>query len=636
MAVMVNHFDHTLLPGGYLGVDVFYVISGFVITQSLMSHPTTSFLPFISGFFARRVRRLLPALLIFVLVTSFAISCFDPSAEPTILTGMAALVGLSNLLLFYKSTDYFGLSSELNAFTHTWSLGVEEQFYLVYPFLFWGLAASLKKSLGRGAFKGLIALFSILSLAGFVILYPNHQPLAYFLMPTRFWELGAGCLLYLSWAQLSSDSSRVWLWLQHVAPWLLVGIFLMPMTHPVAATVAIAFLSGFSIISLTKKGPTAALFGRPLMVQIGQMSYSIYLWHWGVIAISRWTIGIHPWSIPFQVLLIFGLSWMSFTYLEKPFRKLPLRPPVLLGGALLGVLLGLGMTLAVYLKHEALFLGKFEQIDAGIPETFVGPRTGVRASDCLLSRIQREQSTEKRLANMIGHCTTAKNADFGIMVVGDSHALDILPVVDELAYQEGWNFLFTWQYRCHFPALPKDPALCVIPQALIKQRTEQSQKRWVILIRQNLSPRAMTREFNEHITALKAFLETLVGKNVRVVLMAPAPKASMAENGGICYEQPFRPRWAISKACQAKSESVVEQMARRNDYVEALNHLQGSYPFLSIFDPFDTLCARSGDACTLTNGKDFYYRDQSHLTLAGSRALTSGLKSHLEEVIKGP
>ena len=137
VAVIINHFNKEILPNGYLGVDIFFVISGFVITSSLYQRPSKNFKDFISGFYERRIERLVPALSVFVLITSILICLFNPQPDLSLRTGLTSLFGLSNLYLIRQSTNYFAQSSELNVFLHTWSLGVEEQFYILFPFLIW-------------------------------------------------------------------------------------------------------------------------------------------------------------------------------------------------------------------------------------------------------------------------------------------------------------------------------------------------------------------------------------------------------------------------------------------------------------------------------------------------------------------
>ena len=135
-----SHFNKDLLPSGYLGVDIFFVISGYVITSSLADRQSKNFLDFLTGFYERRIKRLVPALVVFVLITSVLICLFNPDPKLALRTGCASLFGLSNYYLLKQSTDYFAASTELNTFTHTWSLGVEEQFYLFWPFLVWKLS----------------------------------------------------------------------------------------------------------------------------------------------------------------------------------------------------------------------------------------------------------------------------------------------------------------------------------------------------------------------------------------------------------------------------------------------------------------------------------------------------------------
>ena len=186
VAVIINHFNKDILPGGYLGVDIFFVISGYVITSSLLGRPSKDFKDFISGFYERRIKRLVPALSVFVLITSIAICLFNPSPGLSLRTGLTSLFGLSNLYLLKQSTDYFAQSTELNVFTHTWSLGVEEQFYILFPFLIWFSGFGRQTKNGARNLFLIVGALTITSLIGFLYLYPTNQSAASFLMPSRF------------------------------------------------------------------------------------------------------------------------------------------------------------------------------------------------------------------------------------------------------------------------------------------------------------------------------------------------------------------------------------------------------------------------------------------------------------------
>ena len=321
VTVIINHFNKNILPGGYLGVDIFFVISGFVITSSLYQRPSKNFKDFISGFYERRIKRLVPALSFFVLISSIAICLFNPKPDLTIRTGLTSLFGLSNLYLLKQSTNYFAQSTALNIFTHTWSLGVEEQFYLLFPFFIWF------SGFGKHTKKGISNLFlivsglSIASLISFLYLYSTNQPAAYFLMPTRFWEMASGCLLFLG----SLKRQSIMRFFERVSPIflmiLIIGVMYLPISFARASTFGVIVLTLGLINSLKQKTFLFKIFTNPKIVYIGLISYSLYLWHWGVLSFSRWTIGIHWWSVPFQIALIFCLSILSYKWIETPFRK---------------------------------------------------------------------------------------------------------------------------------------------------------------------------------------------------------------------------------------------------------------------------------------------------------------------------
>jgi peptidoglycan/LPS O-acetylase OafA/YrhL len=318
IAVIINHFNRSLLPSGHLGVDIFFVISGYVITASLSRRPARSLNDFLLNFYTRRVKRLQPALVLFVLISGFLICLFNPTPSETIRTGIASLFGVSNIYLFKQATNYFARSAELDIFTHTWSLGVEEQFYLAFPLLAW--ASGFARN-GRNGYRNLgfiTGILSIISLLAFIMLSRTNQPAAYFLMPTRFWELGAGCLIFITLKKFSHFS----LCIQKV-PSLIPLTAILAIMHietkskEVVALVALTAL----LISCLKPGTfTYTILTRRKALYIGRISYSLYLWHWGILCLSRWTVGIYWWTVPLQLGLMLALSMISYHFVESPLR----------------------------------------------------------------------------------------------------------------------------------------------------------------------------------------------------------------------------------------------------------------------------------------------------------------------------
>lgn len=426
IAVIINHFNKVLLPSGYLGVDIFFVISGYVITSSLADRQSKNFWDFLGGFYERRIKRLVPALVVFVLVTSVLISFFDPDVDSSLRAGMSSLFGLSNLYLLKQSTDYFAESTELNPFTHTWSLGVEEQFYLLFPFLIWF------SGFGRQAAKGARNLFfwigalSIASLGSFIYLYHVNQPAAYFLMPARFWEMSAGCLIFVGFQKREKIEQA----LEQVPPLLvvaaMVGVMFLPVSAAVPATIGIVLLSAVLIACLKQGTAAFTFFTLEKVVYIGLISYSLYLWHWSVLTISRWTIAIHWWSVPIQGGLMLLLAVGSHRWIEMPFRKMlwarkkviSLAKGFAATGLTLVSVFGLAFFRDRFSRIGGILLGSKNFEEVGILQESIYchlPRKSDSAiSDCLKSASSQNRS---------------------VYIVGDSHASNHFPSV-KTAFQQ--------------------------------------------------------------------------------------------------------------------------------------------------------------------------------------------------------
>ena len=196
-AVLAYHLDPRWMPGGFAGVDMFFVISGFVVSASVADFETRDAWAFAARFYARRVRRILPALLFCLVCVALLCVLFVPPAwlnEGSARTGLFAMFGLANFELAGSGNDYFSPRVDFNPYTHTWSLGVEEQFYLLFPLLF------LLWLRGGRWRKASLAVFVVAGLASLGLAAWWHargdQLRAFYLLPSRFWQLAAGVLLY--------------------------------------------------------------------------------------------------------------------------------------------------------------------------------------------------------------------------------------------------------------------------------------------------------------------------------------------------------------------------------------------------------------------------------------------------------
>ena len=324
LAVIINHFDVDLLPSGYLGVDIFFVISGFVITMSVFSANKFD-RRFAFKFFEKRLKRLLPALLFYVVVVAILICFVNPYPQLALRTGLSSLLGFSNLYLLKQSVDYFSHSTELNPYTQTWSLGIEEQFYLLFPFLVMMAAGALGFRNNReNNYLFLLCPLVLASLTYFIYFYPINLSVAYFSPLARFWEIGIGSILYvLLIKRRQYENSLVSHLLLSMTVVLTLISFFLPVEVGLYSTVLIVALSCLLISFLFKEKSSILhkVLSSFVFVKIGRLSYSLYLWHWGVLALSRWTIGVHWWSVLPQLLLIWLISEFSYRYIENPLRR---------------------------------------------------------------------------------------------------------------------------------------------------------------------------------------------------------------------------------------------------------------------------------------------------------------------------
>ena len=321
IAVIINHFNKNLLPSGYLGVDIFFVISGFVITSSVSKRKIFQFKDFITDFYERRFKRLIPALVFYVIISSLLICLFNSDPSISLKTGFFSLFGLSNIYLIHTSADYFAINQSLNPFTQTWSLAVEEQFYIIFPILVFFSGITRQMKYGFRNLKLILLFLYILSLTIFIFSYLSNPISSYYLMPARFWEIASGCLFYLFLQEQSPLLKK----LENLpSSILLISICILmclPNKFTIFSIIFVVIFSNLLIISLNKKSNIFKFLTNKIVLHIGLISYSLYLWHWGILSISQYTIGIHWWSIPIQLSIIYYLSLFSYKYIETPFRR---------------------------------------------------------------------------------------------------------------------------------------------------------------------------------------------------------------------------------------------------------------------------------------------------------------------------
>jgi len=454
VAVILNHFNFQPLASGYLGVDIFFVVSGYVITSSLFNKRNLEIGLFLRDFYDRRMRRLMPALAACVLLTSVLISICNPSPADALKTGIAALFGFSNLRLYAESANYFSESVDLNPFTHTWSLGVEEQFYLIYPFLFW--LAFRKKDQRKGGHRlfMMLAILSAASLLSFVQFYfANKQSEYYYLMPSRFWEMAAGGLVFLGLKNDMFCATKISSIPATPVLILLVLVMLLPLKMALPATLTVVILASLLLVCLTSDKWILGLLVQPNMVYLGKISYSLYLWHWAVLAVSRWTIGVTIWTIPIQICIMLILSIVSYKYLECPIRYGLHGDNKILGLPLpfaITVISAISIGFLNSSLHKYLYAGKNKDIlDSRWRRSVNLQNTQINGSLCHSDNSYSDQQTN-RLFKLCRYPYRDPLNKSTIAIVGDSHALTLLEA-EELFLDSGLGVFHFSRNSCPFP-----------------------------------------------------------------------------------------------------------------------------------------------------------------------------------------
>jgi peptidoglycan/LPS O-acetylase OafA/YrhL len=354
LSVVFFHLTRLTLPGGYLGVDIFFVLSGYLITSIIWREVQDGHFS-VARFYDRRIRRIMPALLFLVVLATMAASFL---LLPTDLIGygksLLATLGFVANIYFWSDTDYFSRAAETKPLLHLWSLGVEEQFYIFFPLVL----AALARWRRRSALPA-IALLTIGSLAANIfVLSIDGATAAFFLLPARAWELGFGAILPLlpSRAVVSPATANgtaffaallLILGIMHPA---LIPIPNVPEALPVVIGTTLLILAGQQHVTAVNR----LLCLRPLVL-VGLISYSLYLWHWPIIVFAQYYLvrNLNFSECLAALALMTGCAAGSWWFIERPFRSkgLGIRTLLIVTGA--GILV-LAIAAALLIRSQGL------------------------------------------------------------------------------------------------------------------------------------------------------------------------------------------------------------------------------------------------------------------------------------------
>lgn len=512
LAVVLFHADTPGVGGGFVGVDVFFVISGFLITGMLYREVESTGTVRLRRFFGARARRLLPASATVGVLTMVAAAALLPplQAKVAIADGITSALYVSNYRFALQGVDYLAVTAPPSPFQHYWSLGVEEQFYLVWPAMIIGSAWLVRRARRRtGAdspssqrpYLVVFALVGAMSFAMSLVLTRLVPPVAFFSLPTRAWELAAGGVVALTvdkWRRLPGFPAAI-------TGWAGLGLILLACTWlgattPYPGTAALLPVLGTVLVigagcAATSRG-CARLLTLPPMCAIGRVSYSWYLWHWPVLLVALWSVapvtGHARWLGLAGIVISLGLAALTLRFIENPLRfAAPIRRSALgslaLGAAATAIAVCVGLALDVpdpvgrgpaaaalavtaappvtgsnNDAYDAAVRQTFSQVEAAVAASAglkavpsnldpslggAAPKKGLGAPDNSCLRGFFEVGQPECATGETGSTTT-------VAVVGDSNAVMWRPALQYVVEQRRWRLETMTKVSCPLLDLP--------------------------------------------------------------------------------------------------------------------------------------------------------------------------------------
>jgi peptidoglycan/LPS O-acetylase OafA/YrhL len=281
IAVITNHLFADLLPGGFLGVDIFFLLSGYLITGQLVELSATGNLGRnLLNFYARRIRRILPSALLVIWVTiGLAYKYLGPViGNETLRDGRWSTLFFANSHFNSLKVDYFGTGTSSPLLQHYWSLAVEEQFYIVWPVLLLLIVLLFKAS----SSKILLAVLSVTTVFSFKSIFTIEQTLTYFATQTRIWELGIGAVMAFVG---SRQTPKLVQWIALIV--LFASLYLVDLDNQIPGFVILSILLATAILLNVSDNRLKIILGNRVMHYLGDLSFVLYLWHWPVIELHR-------------------------------------------------------------------------------------------------------------------------------------------------------------------------------------------------------------------------------------------------------------------------------------------------------------------------------------------------------------
>jgi peptidoglycan/LPS O-acetylase OafA/YrhL len=604
--VVLFHAGFGVFGGGYVGVDVFFVISGYLITGIIAEEMRAGRFR-ISTFYERRIRRILPCFFVVLIAAAVAAAVlflprdFDAFAK----SAVAAILFASNFK-FWREAGYFDAAANTKPLLHTWSLAVEEQFYIFFPVALW----CLYRWAPRRIFHVLVPV-ALASLALSLWTTTRAPVFNFFLAPTRIWALFTGGFVALGlFPELKARAVREILALLGLAL-IAVAVFAYGPDTPFPGAAALPPVLGAALILYAAEGTAVGrLLSLPPIVFIGLISYSLYMWHWPIIVFTEYARleRLSGWSSAAAVAASVLAATLSWHFIERPFRsKSASGDPLVSRRAIFGA--------AAVAMPLAVLLGVAGHLSHGWPGRFPPEvRALADAAKDYSPKRQQCHSTETRIVAPEKSCAFGAAVPPRYAIWGDSHAVELAYALGELAAKHDAAIIQLSSSACP-PTIGYDPAKrpgCDARNRAVLGYLTASRDIGTVFLSSRYAAGTAAEQ-----AALGAGLgravAALEGAGKRVVLIYPTPRPPTVIPNALA-------RYRLSGRDPASL--TIDEAAFEHDMAGALAALDGVDPGGPVIrvKPTDTLC--DGTACqTYADGAALYF-DDIHLSLAGARKIS--------------
>jgi peptidoglycan/LPS O-acetylase OafA/YrhL len=625
VAILLVIAAHAKIPGfggGFIGVDVFFVISGYLITGLLVKELTSNNRINFLEFYARRLKRLLPALALVVIASAFLAYRLLPSAEqlPQAISAASAIFWVSNLQFAFQDLDYFDSQAEQNIYLHTWSLGVEEQFYLVWPILLTLIFGAAKGSRSpQTVLIRVLAIIGATSLAACIWQTSQDARLSFYLMPFRAWQFSFGGLAFLL-ADRIALSKRAASIASITGLFLIIScaIFLLhSIPYPgIAATIPAI---GTTLLLISGKsnngGVIAKLLESRLAQGVGNISYSWYLWHWPILSFGFIFLSSHKLtSSIFLILTSWILAVLTYHLLENPIRKH--KKLVNFNGW--QIIVALALMALVNVGAIRWFNQASNQLEKSPPDIYTKAKAdmpiiyGMGCDDWY-------QSADIKLCSF-GN----ENAENVVAIIGDSIGLQWFPALHKIYNKPNWRILVATKSAC--PMVDED----FYYQRIGRKYTECSQ--WRAGLMETL------KQLNPNIIILGSaetydFTAEQWKKGTERVLRQISQSTSKAYVIRATPGLPFdglQCLAALQKSENSNSQNCAASITRsQSDAWTSIRDVANRLPNVFTIDLNDEVCPEG--ICQAELRGIVVYRDSIHLTSTFIESLAEGLELKINE-----